>query len=118
MCQSVKQEAMKFIKETEQLIRDSNTSHFPFGESFLMAKGIQLMDSDLLRSTWPYESEMMVSEKLLSGSDYALQLAALSGGGEGDEGFELKALSLGSVQERSMANSTLLKDQGHSADVT
>uniref|UniRef100_A0A8C2TCI6 Thyroglobulin n=1 Tax=Coturnix japonica TaxID=93934 RepID=A0A8C2TCI6_COTJA len=78
MCQSVKQEAMKFIEETEQLIRDSNTSHFPFGESFLMAKGMQLTDSDLLRSTRPYESEMMVSEKLLSGSDYALQLAAQS----------------------------------------
>uniref|UniRef100_A0A669PA57 Thyroglobulin n=1 Tax=Phasianus colchicus TaxID=9054 RepID=A0A669PA57_PHACC len=78
ICQSIQQEAVKFIEETEQLIRASNTSHFPFGESFLMAKGIQLMDSDLLRSTRPYESEMMVSEKLLSGSDYALQLAAQS----------------------------------------
>ncbi|NXJ16229.1 THYG protein, partial [Odontophorus gujanensis] len=78
ICQSIKQEAMKFIEETEQLIRASNTSHFPFGESFLIAKGIQLMDNELLRSTRPFESEMMVSEKLLLGSDYALQLAAQS----------------------------------------
>ncbi|XP_052559967.1 thyroglobulin isoform X1 [Tympanuchus pallidicinctus] len=78
ICQSIQQEAVKFIEETEQLIQASNTSHFPFGESFLMAKGMQLMDSDLLRSTRPYESEMMISEKLLSGSDYALQLAAQS----------------------------------------
>ncbi|OXB74632.1 UNVERIFIED_CONTAM: hypothetical protein H355_010158 [Colinus virginianus] len=78
ICQSIKQEAMKFIEETEQLIRASNTSHFPFGESFLIAQGIQLMDNELLRSTRPYESEMMVSEKLLLGSDYALQLAAQS----------------------------------------
>lgn len=83
ICQSIQQETVKFIEETEQLIRASNTSHFPFGESFLMAKGMQLMDSDLLRSTRPYESEMMISEKLLSGSDYALQLAAQSGGGRG-----------------------------------
>uniref|UniRef100_A0A8C3JGU4 Thyroglobulin n=1 Tax=Calidris pygmaea TaxID=425635 RepID=A0A8C3JGU4_9CHAR len=78
ICESVKQEAMKFVEEAEQLILASNSSHFPFGESFLMAKGIQLTDSDLLRSAQPYESEVVVSENLLSGSDYALQLAARS----------------------------------------
>uniref|UniRef100_A0A8B9DRB8 Thyroglobulin n=1 Tax=Anser cygnoides TaxID=8845 RepID=A0A8B9DRB8_ANSCY len=78
VCEGVKQEAMKFMEEAEQLIRASNTSHFPFGESFLMAKGIQLTDSDLLRSAQLYEPEVMVSEKLLSGSDYSLQLAARS----------------------------------------
>ncbi|NXE23042.1 THYG protein, partial [Ardeotis kori] len=78
ICEGVKQKAMKFMEEAEQLILASNSSHFPFGESFLMAKGIQLTDSDLLRSARPYESEVVVSEKLLSGSDYALQLAAWS----------------------------------------
>lgn len=79
VCEGVKQEAMKFMEEAEQLIVASNSSHFPFGESFLMAKGIQLTDNDLLRSARPYETEVVVSEKLLSGSDYALQLAARSG---------------------------------------
>lgn len=78
ICEGVKQEAMKFMEEAEQLILASNSSHFPFGESFLMAKGIQLTDKDLLRSAQPYRTEE-VSEALLSGSDYALQLAAQSG---------------------------------------
>ncbi|NXU53207.1 THYG protein, partial [Turnix velox] len=77
-CEGIKQEAMKFMEEAEQLILASNSSHFPFGESFLMAKGIQLTDNDLLHSARPYESELVLSEKLLSGSDYALQLAAWS----------------------------------------
>ncbi|KAM9278738.1 thyroglobulin [Cariama cristata] len=78
ICEAVKQEAMTFMEEAEQLILASNRSHFAFGESFLMAKGIQLSDNDLLRSAQPYESEVVVSEELLSGSDYALQLAAWS----------------------------------------
>ncbi|NXE89600.1 THYG protein, partial [Menura novaehollandiae] len=78
ICESVKQEAMKFMEEAEQLILASNGSHFAFGESFLMAKGIQLSDSDLLRSAQPYEAEAVVSQKLLSGSGSALQLAAWS----------------------------------------
>uniref|UniRef100_A0A8C0EQJ8 Thyroglobulin n=1 Tax=Bubo bubo TaxID=30461 RepID=A0A8C0EQJ8_BUBBB len=78
ICEGVKQEVMKFMEEAEQLISASNRSHFAFGESFLVANGIQLTDSDLLRSARPYESEVVVSEKLLSSSDYALQLAAQS----------------------------------------
>ncbi|KAK2513360.1 Tg [Columba livia] len=78
ICEGVKQKAMKFMEEAEQLILASNSSHFPFGESYLMAKGIQLTDNDLLRSARPYESELVVSEELLVGSDYALQLAAWS----------------------------------------
>ncbi|NWU90334.1 THYG protein, partial [Upupa epops] len=77
-CEAVKQEAMKFVEEAEQLILASNSSHFAFGESFLLAKGIQLTDNDLLRSAQPYKSGVVVSEKLLAGSDSALQLAAWS----------------------------------------
>lgn len=73
------------MEEAEQLILASNSSHFPFGESYLMAKGIQLTDNDLLRSARPYESELVVSEELLMGSDYALQLAAWSGRWKRDE---------------------------------
>ncbi|KFV40071.1 Thyroglobulin, partial [Tyto alba] len=78
LCESVKQEAMKFMEEVEELILASNRSHFAFGESFLMANGIQLTDNDLLRSAQLYDSEVVVSEKLLLGNDYALQLAAQS----------------------------------------
>ncbi|NWI88308.1 THYG protein, partial [Pitta sordida] len=78
ICEGVKQKAMKFMEEAEQLILASNGSSFAFGESFLMAKGIQLTDRDLLRSAQPSGSEVLVSEKLLLGSDYALQLAAWS----------------------------------------
>ncbi|XP_027567838.2 thyroglobulin [Pipra filicauda] len=78
ICEGVKQKAMKFMEEAEQLILASNESHFAFGESFLMAKGIQLTDRDLLRSARPYESQVLDSQKLLSGSDSALQLAAWS----------------------------------------
>uniref|UniRef100_A0A8C4XLI1 Thyroglobulin n=1 Tax=Falco tinnunculus TaxID=100819 RepID=A0A8C4XLI1_FALTI len=79
ICEGVKQEALTFMEEAEQLILASNRSHFAFGESFLIAKGIQLTDNDLLRSAQSYESEVVVSEKLLSGGDYAFQLAARSG---------------------------------------
>lgn len=83
VCEGVKQEAMKFMEEAEQLILASNGSQFAFGESFLLAKGIQLTDRDLLRSAGPDGLEAVISQKLLSGSDSALQLAAWSGGWEG-----------------------------------
>ncbi|NWY65817.1 THYG protein, partial [Erithacus rubecula] len=78
ICEGVKQEAMKFVEEAEQLILASNGSQFAFGESFLLAKGVQLTDSDLLRSAGPFGLGAGVSQKLLSGSDPALQLAAWS----------------------------------------
>uniref|UniRef100_A0A8C3R9P6 Thyroglobulin n=1 Tax=Cyanoderma ruficeps TaxID=181631 RepID=A0A8C3R9P6_9PASS len=78
ICGGVKQEAMKFMEEAEQLILASSGSQFAFGESFLLAKGIQLMDSDLLRPAGSYELEAEILQKLLAGSDSALQLAAWS----------------------------------------
>lgn len=79
----MKKEAMQLIDEAEQLIVASNGSHFPFGESFLMAKGIQLMDHDLLHFTQSFQSGTMFSEKILTGSDYAIRLAAQSSRLEG-----------------------------------
>ncbi|NXG23295.1 THYG protein, partial [Grallaria varia] len=78
ICEDVKEKAMRFMEEAEQLILASNGSRFAFGESFLLGKGVQLTDRDLLRSAQPYESQALVSEKLSSGSDSALQLAAWS----------------------------------------
>ncbi|KAJ7417357.1 hypothetical protein WISP_64938 [Willisornis vidua] len=78
ICDGVKQKALRFMEEAEQLILASNGSHFAFGESFLLGMGVQLTDRDLLRSAQPYESQALVSEKLRSGSDSALQLAAWS----------------------------------------
>ncbi|NXP17210.1 THYG protein, partial [Scytalopus superciliaris] len=77
-CEGVKQKAVRFMEEAEQLILASNSSHFAFGESFLLGKGVQLTDRDLLRSAPPSEAQVLVSEKLRSGSDSALQLAAWS----------------------------------------
>ncbi|XP_057880895.1 thyroglobulin [Melospiza georgiana] len=78
VCEGVKQEAMKFMEEAEQLILASNGSQFAFGESFLLAKGIQLTDRDLLRPAGPQGLGAEISQKLLSGTDSALQLAAWS----------------------------------------
>ncbi|NWV67698.1 THYG protein, partial [Malurus elegans] len=78
ICEGVKQEAMKFMEVAEQLILASNSSQFAFGESFLLSKGIQLTDSDLLRSAGPFGVGAVMSQKLLSGSDSALQLAVWS----------------------------------------
>ncbi|XP_067387679.1 thyroglobulin [Emydura macquarii macquarii] len=77
-CESVKKEAMHFIDEAEQLILISNGSHVPLGQSFLMAKGLQLTDNDLLHFAETFQSGIAFSEKLLAGNDYAVRLAAQS----------------------------------------
>lgn len=76
-CEQVKLRVLQFIKEAEEIVMDSNSSRFPLGESFLAAKGIQLTDEELAlpRLSLPRETFL---EKFLSGSDYAIRLAALS----------------------------------------
>uniref|UniRef100_A0A803TSW9 Thyroglobulin n=1 Tax=Anolis carolinensis TaxID=28377 RepID=A0A803TSW9_ANOCA len=75
-CEATKQEALKFVDKVEQLIKDSSSSHFPFGQSFLMAKVVALTDDELLNNF--SQSGITFSEELLSGSDYAIRLAAQS----------------------------------------
>lgn len=76
-CEEVKRRVLKFIKETEELVSASNVSSFPLGESFLVAKGIQLTSEELgLPPLYP--SREAFSEKFLRGGDYALRLAAQS----------------------------------------
>ncbi|XP_028356426.2 thyroglobulin isoform X14 [Physeter macrocephalus] len=76
-CEEVKLRVLQFIKEAEEIVMDSNSSRFPLGESFLAAKGIRLTDEELAlpRLSPPRETFL---EKFLSGSDYAIRLAALS----------------------------------------
>uniref|UniRef100_A0ABM5GDE2 Thyroglobulin n=1 Tax=Pogona vitticeps TaxID=103695 RepID=A0ABM5GDE2_9SAUR len=74
-CEAARREAMQFVGEVEQLITDSNSSHFPFGQSFLMAKMAAFADEPLNNLS---QTSITFSEKLLTGSDYAIRLAAQS----------------------------------------
>uniref|UniRef100_A0ACB8FDY1 Uncharacterized protein n=1 Tax=Sphaerodactylus townsendi TaxID=933632 RepID=A0ACB8FDY1_9SAUR len=74
-CEAARQEAARFTDEVEQLIRESNSSRFPFGQSFLMAEGLRLTEDELLSSSEPGAA---FSEALLAGGDYAIRLAAQS----------------------------------------
>lgn len=76
-CEEMKRRVLKFIKETEEIVSASNASSFPLGESFLVAKGIQLTSEELgLPPLYPNREAF--SEKFLRGSDYAIRLAAQS----------------------------------------
>ncbi|XP_040586580.1 thyroglobulin isoform X2 [Mesocricetus auratus] len=76
-CEGVKLRALKFIKETEEIVSASNGSSFPLGESFLVAKGIQLSSEDLgLPPLYP--SREALNEKFLRGGEHAIRLAAQS----------------------------------------
>lgn len=76
-CEEVKLRVLKFIKETEEIVSASNASSFPLGESFLVAKGIQLTSEELdLPPLFP--SRDAFSEKFLRGGEYAIRLAAQS----------------------------------------
>lgn len=77
-CEEVKLRALKFIKETEEIVLASNGSSFPLGESFLVAEGIQLTSEELgLPPLHPLREETF-SEKFLRGAEYAIRLAAQS----------------------------------------
>ncbi|KAJ1194225.1 hypothetical protein NDU88_003517 [Pleurodeles waltl] len=69
---------MLFVEEAEQLIAASNSSHFAFGHSFLLASGVRLTDKELFRSADTFRSGVSFSERLLTTDDYSLRLAAQS----------------------------------------
>ncbi|XP_069076883.1 thyroglobulin [Pleurodeles waltl] len=77
-CERVRQRAMLFVEEAEQLIAASNSSHFAFGHSFLLASGVRLTDKELFRSADTFRSGVSFSERLLTTDDYSLRLAAQS----------------------------------------
>ncbi|XP_036904476.1 thyroglobulin [Sturnira hondurensis] len=76
-CEEARLRVLQFIKETEEVVLASNNSWFPLGESFLAAKGIRLTNEELALPplTPPQET---FAERFLSGSDYAVRLAAQS----------------------------------------
>nr|XP_021510792.1 thyroglobulin [Meriones unguiculatus] len=76
-CEEVKLRVMKFIKETEEIVSASNGSSFPLGETFLVAKGIQLANEELGLPPLHLSREAF-SEKFLRGGEYAIHLAAQS----------------------------------------
>uniref|UniRef100_A0A8C4FDB8 Thyroglobulin n=1 Tax=Catagonus wagneri TaxID=51154 RepID=A0A8C4FDB8_9CETA len=76
-CEEVKLRVLQFMKEAEEIVMVSNSSQFPLGESFLAAKGIRLTDDELALPPLSPSREAFL-EKFLSGSDYAIRLAAQS----------------------------------------
>lgn len=76
-CEEVKLRVLQFIREAEEIVTYSNSSRFPLGESFLAAKGIRLTDEELAFPPLSPSRETFL-EKFLSGSDYAIRLAAQS----------------------------------------
>ncbi|KAM3840976.1 thyroglobulin [Vipera latastei] len=75
-CEAAKREAVEFVNKVEQLIQESNSSHFPFGQSFLMSQVSMLRGRELWSNFSQLESTF--AEILPAGSDYAIQLAAQS----------------------------------------
>ncbi|XP_070796422.1 thyroglobulin [Pituophis catenifer annectens] len=75
-CEAAKREAAEFVNKVEQLIQKSTSSHFPFGQSFLMSQVSMLRGRELWSNFSQLESTF--AEILLAGSDYAIQLAAQS----------------------------------------
>ncbi|XP_003792914.1 thyroglobulin [Otolemur garnettii] len=77
-CAEVKLRVLQLMRETEEIASASNSSRFPLGESFLVAKGIRLSRAELgLPQGAP--SWETFSERFLRGDDdHAVLLAALS----------------------------------------
>ncbi|XP_067833083.1 thyroglobulin [Heptranchias perlo] len=77
-CDRAVQQVLRFIEEADEHIVASNNSNIPFAQGFLLASGIQLTQNELLHSPGMFQSGLSFSETLLSGSDYAVRLAARS----------------------------------------
>ncbi|XP_053323895.1 thyroglobulin [Spea bombifrons] len=77
-CEIAKLKSLQFIEEAEDFIEASNTSRFPFGQSFLLANGIRLSEMDLLHADGSFKSGVTFSESFMNRDNYHLQLAAQS----------------------------------------
>ncbi|XP_048452133.1 thyroglobulin [Rhincodon typus] len=76
-CDRAVQQVFHFISQAEEIMVDSKNSNTTFGQAFLSASGIQLTENEL-QSFGMFQSAPSFSEALLSGSDYAVRLAAQS----------------------------------------
>lgn len=70
-------EVTTFQQEVRTAISLKNSSHLQLGYGFLLARGLHLTPEELQVSQ--SEGEQQVLERLLTGSQAALRLAALSG---------------------------------------
>ncbi|XP_040900588.1 thyroglobulin isoform X2 [Toxotes jaculatrix] len=75
-CSQVLAEVTAFREQVKSVIALSNSSHLPLGYGFLLAEGLRLTSEELQISQ--SEEEMQISDRLLSRSKAALQLAAYS----------------------------------------
>ncbi|XP_051574507.1 thyroglobulin-like [Myxocyprinus asiaticus] len=74
-CTVVHSQVSQFLKQAEELISASNSSHIPVGYSFLQANSIYLTPEELEQTR---SSEFAITQALLSSTDSALRLAAHS----------------------------------------
>ncbi|XP_069771801.1 thyroglobulin [Narcine bancroftii] len=77
-CSRAAEQALQFIDEATKLILASNSSKMPFTQGFLVASGIHLTENELFPSSENSQTDLPFTEKLLSGLDYAVRLAARS----------------------------------------
>ncbi|XP_078073121.1 thyroglobulin [Mustelus asterias] len=77
-CDRAAQQVSQFIGQAEELAVASNNSNISFTQGYLLARGIQLTENKLLQSSGMFQTGPLFPEILLSGSDYAVRLAAQS----------------------------------------
>ncbi|KAF7644582.1 hypothetical protein LDENG_00219650 [Lucifuga dentata] len=75
-CAQALHEVTLFREEVDRIVSLSNSSHFPLGYGFLLAKGLRLTPEEL--QTSQSTEELQVSDWLLSQPQAALRLAASS----------------------------------------
>lgn len=71
----VQSQVSEFLKQAEELISASNSTHVPVGYGFLLAESVYLSPEELEQMT---SSMIPVTQTLLSNTDSALRLAAHS----------------------------------------
>ncbi|KAL4616898.1 thyroglobulin [Arapaima gigas] len=74
-CSLVNRQVDQFVREAEEVLSISNSSHLPLGYGFLLAQGLSLTQEELQSHLTPGSS---LVERLLKTSDSALLLAAHS----------------------------------------
>ncbi|XP_043117353.1 thyroglobulin [Puntigrus tetrazona] len=74
-CSVVQNQVSEFLKQAEELISASNSSHVPVGYSFLLAESVYLSPEELEQTR---TSKILISQTLLSNTNSALRLAAHS----------------------------------------
>ncbi|MBN3300553.1 THYG protein, partial [Amia calva] len=75
-CALVTRQVSEFLQEAEEIIKVSNSSHLPFGFTFLQARGLQLIQEELFYDIKSLQAGPSFSEVFLRNSDSALRLAA------------------------------------------